>query len=338
MQEALAKYFDVALLLEFFRLAGPLACREWAFFNAKHGDRETYMVRYMSIGRPTDFGAYVGAQRTVRVEVGAIYKNSMISTPADDLDRRKAACNEAERSHLSELRSRARKTQDTNPFVAKELVFDIDADDYDADKLRRCDCPGNKSVCDECWPIIIASARILDTILRHQFGFQHMLWVFSGRRGLHCWATGSDVAVLSQEARVAVVACVQSFFDPAAEWQSIVCPEIAESLARIVGRAWDSLAARHGWAAYDNVWERARVLRPRVDEAVTTATSHLIKSPFSPHPATRRLALPFDLWSEHAVASVDAISPPIGTDACDERFEDARRHMREFVVSARRPK
>lgn len=84
--------------------------------------------------------------------------------------------------------------------ISKELVFDIDLTDYD--DIRSCCSKAN--ICGKCWAFVTMSMKVVEATLRDDFGFEHILWVYSGRRGAHAWVCDARARNLPDDRRRAI--------------------------------------------------------------------------------------------------------------------------------------
>jgi DNA primase small subunit len=96
-------------------------------------------------------------------------------------------------------RKTLRKSSAFRP-LSKEIVFDIDLTDYD--DIRTCCNKAN--ICPKCWTFATMSIKVIDVALREDFDFEHILWVYSGRRGVHAWISDKDARELDDEKRKAL--------------------------------------------------------------------------------------------------------------------------------------
>ncbi|VEU20106.1 DEKNAAC100987 [Brettanomyces naardenensis] len=144
--------------------------REFAF-EYKSGAYQ----RYNSFSNVQEFKNTIVKAQPVRFEVGAVYP----------------------------IEPKLRKSVSKNLMkpVMKEFVLDIDLTDYD--DVRTC-CSGT-SICRKCWKFITLAIKIVDAALREDFGFEKLIWVFSGRRGVHCWVSDYRVRILDEPRRRAIV-------------------------------------------------------------------------------------------------------------------------------------
>lgn len=157
--------------------AAPLTCREFSISMAKEDGKEIYR-RWLSFKDASALKAEILKTKPVphKFDIGAVYSKPVAAK--DDL------------------------VYGDVPFypIAREFVLDIDMNDYD--EIRTC-CEGKK-LCTKCWRFLSSAATLIDATLRQDFGFKEILWVFSGRRGIHCWVTDIEAKKMVASVRSAV--------------------------------------------------------------------------------------------------------------------------------------
>lgn len=153
----------------------PKATKDFTMREFAYEFRLGAYQRYNSYSSAEEFKKSVVNANPTRFEVGAVY-----------------AVNPKERKNLPKSAMKP---------VSKELVFDIDLTDYD--DIRTC-C-SKTDICTKCWKFIQVASQVVTSALKEDFGFEHMVWVFSGRRGAHCWVSDSRARSLDESARKSIV-------------------------------------------------------------------------------------------------------------------------------------
>ncbi|CAH6718148.1 DNA primase small subunit [[Candida] jaroonii] len=153
----------------------PKPTKDFTMREFAYEHRSGAYQRYNSFATLDEFKKSVVSANPMRFEIGPVY-----------------SVNPKERKNLSKNAMRP---------LAKELVFDIDLTDYDG--IRTC-CSGTK-ICEKCWKFIQVAAKIIDRSLKEDFGFKHLIWVFSGRRGAHCWISDARARNLDELTRRSIV-------------------------------------------------------------------------------------------------------------------------------------
>jgi len=141
--------------------------------------KDDVYIRYQSYNTMGEFRSQLKKKCPYKIDLGAIYNAE---------PKKKSSC---------------------VSFIAeeKELVFDIDITDYD--DVRHC-CSGG-AVCNECWPLMTCAIKVLNLVFEKTFGFENKLWVFSGRRGIHCWVCDPGTQKYTGRIRTAVIHFLHTF-------------------------------------------------------------------------------------------------------------------------------
>uniref|UniRef100_A0A8C5E432 DNA primase n=1 Tax=Gouania willdenowi TaxID=441366 RepID=A0A8C5E432_GOUWI len=274
--------------------------------------KDDIYVRYQSFSSQIELEKEMQKMNPYKIDIGAIY------------------------SH----RPNQHNTVKSGSFQAleKELVFDIDMTDYD--DVRSC-CSA-ADICSKCWTLMTIAIRILDRALREDFGFKHLLWVYSGRRGVHCWVCDEAARKLTVAARSAVAEYLSLIKGGEETMKKVVLMDPIHPFIRASLAVVNKYFLRYALQDQDILGQKESVEKvlaltpedilfnnshplifrtvslsklkhsfkimlqycyPRLDVNVSKGVNHLLKSPFSVHPKTGRISVPID------IGNLDAFDP-----------------------------
>ncbi|MFX0207619.1 MAG: DNA primase catalytic subunit PriS [Candidatus Hodarchaeota archaeon] len=136
-----------------------------------------HFIRNYSFASPTSLLYFLQTRPLLHVYVGAVYEGS----PSQE------------------------NPINTLNWVRRELIFDIDLNDFDLVRKKECGCQLDR-MCLQCWEEHIKpSVYFIEDTLREDFGFKMIKWTYSGRRGVHAWIQDKNSHTLNSEQRASII-------------------------------------------------------------------------------------------------------------------------------------
>lgn len=180
----------------------------------------------------------------------------------------------------------------------RELVFDIDLNDYG--NARGC-CKDEKKACCKCWKYAQFCIRVLHRFLS-DYGFQKILFFFSGLKGLHCWVFDEKARTMSKQARETLVRDLQIPELDFGRSDGVCKPPkrrryIGDLLKEKNDQYYEKMITEEQGLKREFETKRTQwglesallyFLWPRIDAKVTSEPTHMIKSPFAKNPKSGR--------------------------------------------------
>jgi DNA primase small subunit len=158
--------------------------------------------RYHSFQNVEDMKKKIMEKQPHKIDIGAVY-NIPPSIRKNALKVLKEKEKEKEKEKFDPKKEEEFKPEE------KEFVIDIDLNDYDDVRLG-C-APGSLWI-NGSWLYMSTAIKILDRALREDFGFKHILFVFSGRRGVHCWVCDKKARKLPARERRSLIDTLSLLF------------------------------------------------------------------------------------------------------------------------------
>ena len=179
-----------------------------------------------------------------------------------------------------------------------ELIIDVDLDETSYDRRGVCECVGHKTCCDTCWALFLRPAmQVLRYLLEEVFSITAYFFVYSGRRGFHCWVLDKQVVCWTIEQR-------KSFIEKLSQLgqdETCIADDVYAMLEPIFDEALSKRYTPPPTRAQERDCKRAAVFKalyPKFDAVVTYDTTHNHKLPLMMHPATGRICVTIDRVEE----------------------------------------